>query len=293
MSTLKEKFANFEVKPDNKVWSSIENTITRRKVVLRRQRIAVAAASLALGGVIAIFALAGNNRQTEKTSAQAQETNIQSFVVENQNAYRQEPSTAATAQSEAVATSKAMAPDKTTKATPTTNIVESDAVQPVAQEAPVIVQPTINAKPVSTVQPSKSASQTVADNHPTVQDNTEVQQANNEAQQSQPKVSREPQKVVNEELVVWIPNAFAPDDPNDEVRTFKVKPNSEANLLSYEIFIYSRAGRLVYHSKDVNDGWDGISYGHAQPMGTYVYIIEINDAVKGIQHKKGTITLIR
>ena len=94
--------------------------------------------------------------------------------------------------------------------------------------------------------------------------------------------------------MVWIPNAFSPDDQlNESVRQFKVYPNSEANLLSYEIFIYSRSGRQVYHSKDVNAGWDGTANGQAQPMGTYVYIIELNDAVKGLQHQKGTITLIR
>ena len=94
--------------------------------------------------------------------------------------------------------------------------------------------------------------------------------------------------------MIWIPNAFSPDDPvNDEVRQFKVKPNTDASLLSYEIFIYSRSGRLVYHSKDVSRGWDGTYNGYKQPMGTYVYIIELNDANKGLQHKKGTITLIR
>ena len=50
---------------------------------------------------------------------------------------------------------------------------------------------------------------------------------------------------------------------------------------------------MVYHSKDINQGWDGIANGHSQPMGTYVYVIQVNDAVTGLHHYKGTITLIR
>ena len=105
--------------------------------------------------------------------------------------------------------------------------------------------------------------------------------------------ANKPVKAASSELYLWVPNAFAPDDPNDEVRKFIVKPTNVSAIISYEIYIYSRGGKLVFHSRDINEPWDGTFKGHAQPMGTYVYIIQMNVSQKGVQHQKGTVTLIR
>ena len=97
-----------------------------------------------------------------------------------------------------------------------------------------------------------------------------------------------------ESLVVWIPNAFSPEDPsNDEVRTFRVIPNRDAVISNYTIHIYSRAGRLVFRSENVNEAWDGTCNGVRQPTGSYVYVIGYRDAHYGIQHARGTVTLLR
>ena len=95
------------------------------------------------------------------------------------------------------------------------------------------------------------------------------------------------------EPVIWIPNAFAPDDPDPKVSQFKVIPANTASVRSYEIYIYSRQGRKVFHSRDINEAWDGVSNGHAQPMGTYVYVIQAFIENEGLKKYKGTITLIR
>ena len=293
MSTLKEKFENYSVQPDEKVWKSIETTLHERKTLLRRRRIAVVAASAVVVGTIAVVAVLGRGSNAVEAPAIAQQTIVRSAPVEeNTLAAPQtaEPATVQMPRPAGIETVDAQVPSAPLKAT-TAEAVETPA--PAAQQPIVAAQTKVEAIHVADVPQSKPATQQPAPTKAVAQATEQETAVDNDAKQPTPKVSREPQKAANDELVVWIPNAFAPDDPNDEVRTFKAKPNSEANLLSFEIFIYSRSGRLVYHSKDINEGWDGVANGHAQPMGTYVYIVEINDAVKGIQHKKGTITLIR
>lgn len=293
MSTLKDKFENYSVQPDEKVWKSIETTLHERKTLLRRRRIAVVAASAVVVGTIAVVAVLGSGSNAVEAPAIAQQTIVRSVPVEENTLAAPQTAEPATVQTprpagnEAVATQVPSAPLKAT----TVEAVETPA--PAAQQPIVAAQTKVEAIHVADVPQSKPATQQPAPNKAVAQATEQETVVDNDAEKPTPKVSREPQKAANDELVVWIPNAFAPDDPNDEVRTFKAKPNSEANLISFEIFIYSRSGRMVYHSKDINEGWDGVANGHAQPMGTYVYIVEINDAVKGIQHKKGTITLIR
>ena len=293
MSTLKEKFENYSVQPDEKVWKSIETTLHERKTLLRRRRIAVVAASAVVVGTIAVVAVLGSGSNAVEAPAIAQQTIVRSAPVEENTLAAPQTAEPATVQTPRPAGNEAVAaqvPSAPLKAT-TAEAVETPA--PAAQQPIVAAQTKVEAIHVADVPQSKPATQQPAPTKAVAQATEQETAVGNDTEKPTPKVSREPQKAANDELVVWIPNAFAPDDPNDEVRTFKAKPNSEANLLSFEIFIYSRSGRIVYHSKDINEGWDGVANGHAQPMGTYVYIVEINDAVKGIQHKKGTITLIR
>ncbi|MFY7900336.1 MAG: PKD domain-containing protein, partial [Chitinophagaceae bacterium] len=62
--------------------------------------------------------------------------------------------------------------------------------------------------------------------------------------------------------------------------------------------IYNRAGQLIFEKSNfqINDklaGWNGKFQGHDQPMGTYIYSIEVECDTNEIFSKKGTITLIR
>ena len=317
MSILKDKLENYSAQPDEKVWTSIEKTMHAKAVARRRRRVALAASAVAVAAA-AVAAVAISNRQPDNDAALALTT----------GQYAPAPAPQTTVNADAVATTPtASLPDAMTVTAATSPVQTQTPVTPLADNHPQTASSPMPATETSTTPPIQPAQQTAAtmpqlacnntaaptastktatqhtatansDETPMAaaapqQPSTTAPDNNSAATKQQRKISPAVDKAANEELVVWIPNAFAPDDPNDEVRTFKVKPNSEANLLSYEIFIYSRSGRQVYHSKDVNDAWDGTANGHQQPMGTYVYIIEINDAVKGIQHKKGTITLIR
>lgn len=66
-----------------------------------------------------------------------------------------------------------------------------------------------------------------------------------------------------------VPNVFTPngDGINDEFRV------AYKSLKSFDIWIYNRWGRLVYHSTDPGSGWDGTINGRPASTGTYYYVI--------------------
>lgn len=85
-----------------------------------------------------------------------------------------------------------------------------------------------------------------------------------------------------------IPNAFTPNDVINNI----FKPAS-AEVSDYEMYIYNRFGGKVFHSKQIEHGWDGTYNGSNSPTGTYVYIVIYTDR-KGIRHEqKGQVHLIR
>lgn len=291
MSILKQKFENYSVQPDEKVWSSIQHTMNTRAVARRRRSIAAVASTLLVGGAVAVIAIVGKNANPVADSPVASQ-NVQI-------AQAQIPETITSVEQQ----NPSAAPAAPAAKTMTANTVQPNASepQPVVMEQPQVADRTAAATARPTAQsvapvaaPAAPTAPVAAPRQPVAgQDESrpEAVEPETDAPASQPNPIVP--KVANQDLVVWVPNAFAPDDPNSEVNTFKAKPNTDASLISFEIYIYSREGRQVFHSRDINAGWDGTANGHKQPMGTYVYIIELNDAAKGLQHKKGTITLIR
>lgn len=88
---------------------------------------------------------------------------------------------------------------------------------------------------------------------------------------------------------LYIPTAFSPnnDGKNDRFRPI-------ARLLNYfHIYIYDRWGTLVYHSDNVNEGWNGMNASDLCDVGTYFYYIKAQ-CYEGIEFiLKGDVTLIR
>lgn len=71
-------------------------------------------------------------------------------------------------------------------------------------------------------------------------------------------------------LYVYIPNTFTPNNDG-----FNDKFYVSANVDDYKIRIYDRWGTLMYNSKDIYEGWDGIYGGNLCPTGTYTYLVYI------------------
>ena len=87
---------------------------------------------------------------------------------------------------------------------------------------------------------------------------------------------------------LFIPNAFTPMQNTNNV----FKPAFET-LKTYEMHIYNRKGLLVFTSKDINNGWNGLYKGKLCEQGAYAYIIIFKN-LEGKEYKQsGTVYLIR
>ena len=87
-----------------------------------------------------------------------------------------------------------------------------------------------------------------------------------------------------------MPNWFSPngDGVNDRFHP------QQANLVAlYEIRIYDRWGREVYHSKNL-EGWDGQSQGQSATNGTYYYrvVYRLEGSVQSTE-LRGALSLYR
>jgi gliding motility-associated-like protein len=88
---------------------------------------------------------------------------------------------------------------------------------------------------------------------------------------------------------IYVPNAFTPngDNVNDII-----KPTIPG-VLSLEYFsIYNRYGQLVYTTKQVGQGWNGIWQNSRQPAGAYIWICKIKDYKGNVIEKKGSVICI-
>ncbi|KQN38216.1 hypothetical protein ASE92_01915 [Pedobacter sp. Leaf41] len=88
---------------------------------------------------------------------------------------------------------------------------------------------------------------------------------------------------------IYIPNAFTPnnDGKND---VFLIYGNT---IASAKMSIYTQWGQLIFQSDNVSNGWDGTFKGVNQPIGVYVFMVEVQLTDGSTVVKKGTVTLLR
>jgi gliding motility-associated-like protein len=99
---------------------------------------------------------------------------------------------------------------------------------------------------------------------------------------------------------LFAPDAFSPngDGVND---LFYPVFQVDFQITSYELFIYNRWGKLVFNTKDINQGWNGVQSGsNAEPLiDVYSWLIIVsghhneNQNISGKKRKfTGRVTLI-
>ncbi len=94
--------------------------------------------------------------------------------------------------------------------------------------------------------------------------------------------------------VVVAPNAFTPDA--DDVPENKYFYFVGKGIEKAEIYIYNRMGKMVYHSNDFNQRWDGVSdSGVRCPQGNYVWQIFYTSVLHPDEYHEqtGSVLLIR
>ncbi len=91
----------------------------------------------------------------------------------------------------------------------------------------------------------------------------------------------------------FIPNAFSPngDNVND---VFKVTGQFK-NVEDFEMMIFDRWGRLIFHTSDYQEGWQGRDNNSLEPVpvGTYIYKIRITEGSFEPIELEGSVMLLR
>jgi gliding motility-associated-like protein len=78
---------------------------------------------------------------------------------------------------------------------------------------------------------------------------------------------------VKDELLVFIPNSFTPDD--DEFNQhFQPIFTSGFDPFNFHMVVYNRWGEVLFESYDASKGWDGTYHGELVPEGTYTWKIQ-------------------
>lgn len=94
------------------------------------------------------------------------------------------------------------------------------------------------------------------------------------------------------ECKLYIPNAFSPngDGLNDE---FLIQAPEDVEFTNFEMSIFETSGRLIFHSKNITQGWDGTYLGQKATQSSYLYIITYKDKFGGKHYEKGQVYLYR
>jgi len=88
---------------------------------------------------------------------------------------------------------------------------------------------------------------------------------------------------------IYAPNAFTPnlDGTND---LFLVKG---MGIEEFELFIYNRWGELLYHTDDIDQGWDGTYKGSLVQNGSYVFLVKAKNYFDAQIEQRGVVNVLR
>lgn len=92
------------------------------------------------------------------------------------------------------------------------------------------------------------------------------------------------------ECTLYAPDVFMPGANANSLFYIKGK-----DVASFEMFIFNRWGFELWHTNDINEGWNG-RYGNTEcPQATYVYLVRYSstDNPRVIKDMIGTVTLLR
>lgn len=289
---LKERFENYGSRPDEEVWKSIHKELHRRKMG-RLIAMSVAVALLLVAAVMAYWPkddqsqTIGYRQDQPTTNVQVVQEEQHSLIQQNADEQHQKESKKSLAilgRSNIIVTQESNV-SKVSNVAKLATVKNEGTSQQQVQAGDNNTKASYSGDVVVNTNKSQSfyPAQTSVDEHHVSQTLS--------TKTSKPKTSAVTQ---NDSLMVWIPNAFSPDEQGGaDVRVFRIRAKENANIGNYKMYIYNRAGAQVYHGTNIAEGWDGTYRGTKCPMGSYVYIIEYTDANKGVQQARGTVTLIR
>jgi gliding motility-associated-like protein len=97
--------------------------------------------------------------------------------------------------------------------------------------------------------------------------------------------------VVNDEFLIYVPNAFTPD--GDGLNDVFMPVINGYEVESFKMYIFNRWGEMIFETSFPNVGWDGTYLGNPPKQDVYVWRIEVKDAVSGEKKQfHGHVTLL-
>jgi len=87
--------------------------------------------------------------------------------------------------------------------------------------------------------------------------------------------------------VLSLPNIFSPNDDSRN-ENFNILGDFDPNIVA-NFRIFNRWGQVIYNNENPLTGWDGTFRGEDQPVGVYVYIVELTSG----DTVSGDVTLLR
>ncbi|MDD2530026.1 MAG: gliding motility-associated C-terminal domain-containing protein [Bacteroidales bacterium] len=274
---MKKRFENFEQTPPADAWGNIQSNLPKPKFNWLAFSTIVGAAVLV--GLTAVLFIPSNNENT----------------VQNQIINKEESPLAKTEKNDmGVILSEENLPLKDSK--PIINNVEENLqAENVSSSNQTLAVPIINkiSTPIETTTKIKETTKTTPKTLKTDIASTNTQQTTETTESEFELVNEIDNKAsigedTNLIFRLFIPNAFTPMQNTNNV----FKPAFET-LKTYEMHIYNRKGLLVFTSKDINNGWNGLYKGKLCEQGAYAYIIIFKN-LEGKEYKQsGTVYLIR
>ena len=86
---------------------------------------------------------------------------------------------------------------------------------------------------------------------------------------------------------LWFPNVFTPrGEENNLFRGYGTQ------VRDYDLKVYSRWANCIFHTNDINEGWDGTFRGKECPEGAYLYICHYTSLEGEPQTVSGTVMLL-
>ena len=309
MKDLKTQFEQHQSPTDEAGWESVSQD--PRVVRYNKGRLVRRIASYSLGGLTTVAAITAvvlvatmGNRHTDVAATPSEPAPVAQEIAPATPA--QETRAAQPVQFREASTAPVAPAIQTENTnTPVVAVVNAPEAEPVFAVVPTNNKP---AAPISFNMQPKSGSTTV---QPVLPSNTSIPDLNRPVQYSEEMVAdiatenapTEPVKSArNNEIPYsfWAPNAFTPNgDGRNEI--FYVFPDtatpshSNIDVSTYELNIFSRNGQLVFHTRDLNEGWNGTiqNTGAVLPPGVYIYTIRFKLKDDSPKYQKGTVTLLK
>lgn len=86
---------------------------------------------------------------------------------------------------------------------------------------------------------------------------------------------------------LWFPNVFTPrGTENNLFRGYG------RQVRDYDLKVYSRWANCIFHTNDINEGWDGTFHGKECPVGAYLYICHYTSLEGESRIARGTVMLL-